>query len=335
MQLMVLGLLFPAVAAASPCEVPLRVRSVTPELNQQSVPRDSRVLVSFIGQGSDAEFAVTLLESETPVETETNSWCYEHEGPYEKHCWFSLKPNELLRSNQRYTIQIRSTESFGGEEPIVFDSSFHTDSDTHPVLSSTAPNVALVELTDFEGAEIGECDYEAPRRILIEPSHSMPDEDRLGVYHIEELNEDGSAFPVHTVFATQPVQEREFVIKQYADLGANPTGCYRLWVEDGSGASSAKTDFCWTEFGEDTGQEDTGQEDTGLNDTQGGDTNATDTASEEPGPGEEGGDSAQSCGCSIAATSSSATWFGFAALLMHGIRRRETQSDPSVRPPGR
>ena len=324
-----LGLLLPTVATASPCEVPLSLRSVTPELNQHNVPRDSRVLVSFIGQGSDTEFEVALLEAENAVEAETQSWCYEHEGPFEKHCWFSLKPTEPLRSNQRYTIQIQSTDSYSGETPFFFDSSFHTASDTHPELDSSAPVVKLVELTDFEESEIGECDYEQPRRILIEPSHPLSDEDRLGVYHIEELREDDSAFPVHTVFVTQPVMERDFVIKQYADLMADPTGCYRLWIEDGSGEVTDKAEFCWAEFFdtglEDTGSPDSDAEDTGLSDTSPLDTAVSeDSGSNDTSPPELEDSQPEACTCSQAPASPTIPLVGFALLIIHGVRRRTT-----------
>ena len=328
-----LGLLLPTVATASPCEEPLSLRSVTPELNQHDVPRDTRVLVSFIGQGSDTEFEVALLEAENAVETVTQSWCYEHEGPFEKHCWFSLKPTALLRSNQRYTIQIQSTDSYRGESPFFFDSSFHTASDAHPALDRSAPVVKLVELTDFEESEIGECDYEQPRRILIEPSHPLSDEDRLGVYHIEELREDDSAFPVHTVFVTQPVMERDFVIKQYADLLANPTGCYRLWIEDGSGEVTNKAEFCWEEFF-DTGLEDTGSPDSNTEDTGSSDTSPSDTAASgdsglnDTSPPETESSQPNACTCSQTPASPALPLVGFVLLILHGLGRRWTNHQP-------
>ena len=316
LSLILTGLFFSHTSSAESCEEPLTLRSVTPAPDQHDVPVDSRILVSFIGQGEAHEFDVSLLEAAQAVETQNHSWCYEHEGPYEKHCWWSLHPMQALSPNQSHTIRIQSTEHHSGEESFEFFSSFQTGSEPHPSLDEAPPSVEILEVIDLDESETDSCDYAEPRRLLLAPTHAMEDAASLGVYQIEELRPDSTAFAVHTVFATQPVQEREFAIKQYADLSADPTGCYRLWVENGAGTPSQKTEFCWESEEPDTG--DTGEaDDTGdtgePNDTGG----LVDTG--EKGPSNPSPDPSSSCGCTSTNPNPS-PWMGLWGLVL--LRRR-------------
>jgi hypothetical protein len=316
-------------ALAQDCEIPLEVRSVTPANEATDVPIDSRVLVSFIGQGSADEFQVDMEANGESISTSKESWCYPHEGPFEVHCWWALLPEDPLPATEQIQIRIQSTSSYQGEEPIDRIELFTTGVGvTEPNLTAE-PSLEVLEVIDIPESELTTCDFAQPRRAIIQVDSDLSDPHGLSVFQIEELTVDGSYFRAHTVFMTlsaPPFPDHHNMIKQYVNLEQSYTGCYRISAEDGAGVATESGKICWPEYG-DTGV-DTSQ-DTGVDTSQ--DT-AVDTSQDTAGEtGQEtGADSAQetgtpgsgavppniSCGCSAGPSGKAAWCWGLVLLAL-------------------
>ena len=311
-----------APALAHDCEQPLELRSVTPANEATGVPIDSRVLVSFIGQGSADEFEVDIEIEAEGISTSKESWCYPHEGPFEVHCWWAIHPEETLPENQEIEVRIQSTSSYQGEDPIDRTERFTTGVGvTEPNLAGE-PTLAMLEVVDIPEAERTVCDFDEPRRAIIQVDSELSDPNGLAVIQIEELAVDGSYFKAHTVFMTlaaPPFPDHHNIIKQYVDLGAPYTGCYRISAEDGAGIATESGEICWPEYGDtgvDTGHDtasETGQE-------TGGET-GVDSGKETGSSGPDPVSPKLSCACSMGGPAGKSLWFlGLVTLVFVRFR---------------
>jgi len=344
-------LLFVAPVMAQDCELPLTLRSVTPSHDATDVVLDARILVSFIGQGTADEFEVDLLDSaEVSVPHARTSWCYDHEGPYEVHCWWSLKPESSLASESMYQVQIDATEAHPEPLPARQISRFETGTS----LASPPPASPTFEVTaawTVDESDREACDYALPRRYFL--AAESPDADPDAVYQIYAVDPEDSASTslVHTVSvwpgsSPSPPPCEPGGIKQYLDGSLPYSDCFTIHVESGAGLASESTLACWES---DTGEPEldtSAPEDTGTPKDTG---TPTDPNEEEPNEGAGGeedtgkGDTAtgnqrvgrtpeksSGCGCGTvgAARPAQRHWIALCLALFWRGRRRQCSTGP-------
>ena len=332
-----LWLLLSPVLAAD-CKDTLSVRSVRPVDRQVDVPLDVRVLVSLIGWGTAEEVTVRLVDdqdSELDVSTET--WCYEHEGPHEVHCWFRLTPVEPLAADTTHDVLINSSEVWAGTGHLSQTTSFTTGS------GAVAPTGAPPTLTldsRSEDLETGPCDYANPRRYMLMLTGAETDATGLGVFHLDQVFPDGAseALRVHTVHVFEDRPDTD--VKQYLDAGEPTNECYQVTYEDGAGRLTPGDVACWeSDTGPpDSGVPDTSAPDSGTLDTSALDSGTLDTSAPDSGPpdsgasdsgtpGAEPGDMGQvsESGCGCAASPGSAPFLPLLGVLLLVQRTRRTR----------
>ncbi len=67
------------------CEQPMVVWQMDPPPEAVDVPVDARILVGLIGSGEADHAEVVLRNEGVVVAGVTETWCYAHEGPSERH----------------------------------------------------------------------------------------------------------------------------------------------------------------------------------------------------------------------------------------------------------
>ncbi len=285
--------LLPRPAAA--CEgVPLEVRTVQPREGATDIPLDVRVAVSFIGLGEADEFEVELLHDDTEVPTVATSWCYEHEGPYEVHCWWSLKPVDPLGAGTTYRVRAISTPSWQGEGSRHHESSFTTGSSSLGALSGTPTLEIRDAWTESTGAEY---DYDKARRYVLDLTavDGTPDPSATSLFHLEELDEAGKSLDlVHSLYVSNPGEETVYPVeyKQFLDGSVERGDCFRVVQENGAGARSDSVVACWEppdSGGSDSGGSDSGGSDSGGPDSGRSDGGSSDGGSSDGGSSDSGG----------------------------------------------
>ena len=328
---------FGASALAEECEKPLEFRSVSPANEAVDVPLDSRVLVSFIGQGRADEFEVDLEVGGEAVSSTDESWCYPHEGPFEVHCWWSLKPDDLLPSTAEIQVRIQSTSSYQGEEAIQRTERFTTGQALTENIIESPPSLAILEVIDIPESELSECDFRQPRRAIFQADSEVPDPYGLSVFHVDELSVEGNYFRAHTVFVTlaaPPMLHGHNTFKQYVNLEEPYTGCYRVWAEDGAGSPTDVSTICWPGYG-DTGYGDTGYGETGIETgvETGQETGGSNGTGLDTGSAQDSSDDSSkavpaklTCGCSSGANHKS-LWFCSLVLVAFLSHRRVPLED--------
>lgn len=288
---MIAALLLPL---AWPCdEGALRVRTVQPRDQAEEVPLDTRVVVSFIGEGQADHYTVALEQGGASVATSAQSWCYDHEGPLEVHCWIALTPAAPLTADTAYTVRIQSTERHTGQRPESLNTRFTTGSaQADPVVG--APGLRILAAWDVAPEERGVCDWERPRRYTLELTPAQPDPSALSLYQVWAIDPQGQRPEalVHTIFvqnpAGEPPQQRgadragdsggdsadpagPTEYKQFLDGDTQPTDCFRVVQENAAGQASASVEACWAEDtdsgGSDSGGSDSGTGDSGADDS--------------------------------------------------------------------
>ena len=254
--------------AGETCQETLEIRSFYPKSGDADVPLDVRILVSFIGWGTDDQYTVDLTrEDGKPVKATTVTWCYDHEGPHEVHCWVSLKPEKPLVPETDYNTSIRTTDTWphddGGRST---RARFTTGTESvSPVTGS--PSLSLTQVWTEKDKS---CGYPVARRYELTPVLLLTEDETGGaVFHLYPLDEDGEPGDnIHTIFSGMsfyPNSDGMLQVKQFLDGSVPQTDCFRIIEEDVAGNLSEPFDTC--EFGKDTGLSDTGLSDTGLSDT--------------------------------------------------------------------
>lgn len=237
-----MGLLLLSLAHADECDrVPLMMRQTVPMTGSAEVPLNARLVFATIGYGTEDEWTLELRVEGAPVETSSRSWCYDHEGPDEVHCWHVLDPVEDLAPTTEYALVAKTTETWSGEDGLEQTSRFTT-------------NEELLE-SPFSGtlsAEIGErwnqyggldCSWPVTRRYWL-TARNHQDESGLGLLHFYRVYDDAEPELVHTLFLT--AEATEGLVKQFLDATTNPSDCFFLVQEDGTGAMSEPSEtFCW------------------------------------------------------------------------------------------
>ncbi len=293
-------LLTPAFAAD--CRDTLSVRSVRPVDRQIDVPLDARVLVSLIGWGTAEEVTVRLVDdSDAELSVSTETWCYEHEGPDEVHCWFRLTPEESLAAETTHEVLINSSEAWAGAGHLSQSSSFTTGTGA-VAAAGGPPTLTLDSRTDEE--EAGVCDYADPRRYLLMLTGAETDTTGLGVFHLDQVfpDDSGEALRVHTVHVFDDRPDTD--VKQYLDGGETTDDCYQVTYEDGAGRRTPGAVACW--------QSDSGTPDSGTPDSGTPDSDTPDSGSERQDTGQVG---ESGCGCGVGP--GPVTWLPlFGALLL-------------------
>ena len=250
------------------CEEPLRIRSLTPNEGTTGVPLNARMLVSFIGWGDDSQYEVTLKQDGVTVETSEERWCYEHEGPYELHCWVRLTPAEPLSAETAYVLTAETDKETDG--PSSTSTRFTTGTET---LSPTegVPSMSIHKVWTEEDKE---CGYDVARRYLIEVGDTI--QDSAAVFHLYSVDEDGGTELIHTIFSALAGEgggeggeggekgeegkdgeggEKEGGgggdgsqdIKQYLDGELPQTDCFQLVEEDAAGSFRDVVEVCYGE----------------------------------------------------------------------------------------
>ena len=268
---------------------PLAIRQVLPPDGTVDVPLDTRLVIPTIGYGTVEDFDVVLSSDSGQVELEQRSWCYEHEGPDELHCWQALKPVGDLAAETSFEIVVTNTESWTGDGVISRRSQFTTGSEHHGALEGR-PSGGVDEAWTQHGLV---CAWPQTRRYWMTFTE-VPDSSGLGLLHFMHLPEGGDPVLVHTLYLDGSTSGAP--VKQYLDARQDPSDCFQLVQEDGSGSWSEPSEtFCWTQ------PEQPG--DTG--DSTGDSTGAID--SEPPAPRDRRQPYTPGCGCVWSAHSSAAS----------------------------
>jgi hypothetical protein len=283
--------LVPLLRPATACEpVPLAVRTVQPAQGATDVPIDVRIAVSFVGYGTAGEFEVGLYRDDVAVAAAASSSCYEHEGPYEVHCWWFLRPAEPLATDTAYTIRATPTAAWSGEGPAGIATQFTTGSAEAPAVEGV-PTLRVTEAWDEVAPDT--CAYPVARRYWLElhPAGGRPDPSALSLFHLDALDADGSVRArVHTAFVTNPGGgEPDPAFKQYLDASTAPSDCFRVVQEGPDGNLTAAVDACYAPPG-DTASPDTATHDTASPDTAPSDTGALDSGPRDTPGGNDTGD---------------------------------------------
>jgi len=292
-------------SADEACQEPLYVRFVMPEAGSTDVPRDVRVAVAMLGWGSAEDFTLRVFADDARLKGTEQSWCYEHEGPHELHCWLAWRPDELLPEDTEILLRVASVSGDSRS-----DHTFHTGTG----LAVDPPPAPLAAVYDVWEEETGEpCDYPLARRYSLEATGGDPTEDGLSLVHIYEQLADGGEALVHTLATSSSPVDTGAVevegVKQFLDGSEDHTDCFRVVAENAAGEAGASAVACAEapDTGPDTGP-DTAS-DSGGSEPQPGDSGQQDTAptdesetgedadSDEAGaaPGSDGG------GCGAAA----------------------------------
>ena len=294
-------LLLSLLSPASGCEDPLEIRSIYPNEGSEDVPLNARMLVSFIGMGAADEYRVLLTQDDVQIDTTQTSWCYEHEGPGEVHCWIRVVVKEELEASTRYRLTVSTTDKWPHSGARSTQSSFTTGTETIAPVEGT-PGLVVLEAWMEKDKE---CGYDIARRYWLAPSLQLADDDTgAAVFHLFALDEDGAPGDIiHTIFSGPPgakkgggeagrkadKQQEPPGLKQYLDGSTLQTDCFRIIEEDGAGNLTPHADAC---FG-DSGGSDSGDSDSGGSDSGGSDSpdSGSDSDGSDSGTGSTGSDS--------------------------------------------
>jgi len=256
-------------SADETCQEPLYVRFVVPEGGSTDVPRDARVAVAMLGWGEAEDFTLRVFAGESRVEGTERSWCYEHEGPHELHCWLSWTPDELLPEDTEILVRVISATGDSRSEH-----RFQT-SDAVAVDPPPAPDAVVNDV--WEEATGDPCDYELARRYTLVAAGGDPAEDGLSLVHIYEQLADGGESLVHTLTTFSGAVDTGEVevegVKQYLDGSVERTDCFRVVAENAAGVEGASTVACVeeddtaTDTSSDSGGSEPEPEDSGPQDT--------------------------------------------------------------------
>jgi MYXO-CTERM domain-containing protein len=261
---------------------------------------------------------VEIRSGEQILSATKESWCYPHEGPFEVHCWWALQPEELLPAAQEIQIRIQSTSSYRGGLAVDRLSRFTTGTELTEASASLAPSLTVLEVIDIPESELTACDFTHPRKALFQVGTEVADPNQTAVFQIDEQAVDGSYFRAHTVFLNHPPpvsQEAFSVIKQYVNRVEPHTGCYRIWVEDGTGAATEAGDICWPGYG------DTGLDTAVDTELDTGSEVGQDSDPEPDNPGSKGVPPTRSCACSTTGPPVKFEW-GWGLVLLALVRTR-------------
>ena len=207
-------------STAAACEpVPLNIRSVQPADGDVDVPIDARIAVSLIGYGTADEYTVELERGAAAIETTQESWCYDHEGPYEVHCWWMLKPTTPLSPLTPYTVRVRSTDTWQGDGSRTQVTQFVTGDAALGDVSGE-PELEVLEVWEAEAET--DCEWDLAFRASLRPTPIDRELDLslLSLYHLREVFEDGTSGEIiHSVYVTNPGQTElsDEVMKQYLE----------------------------------------------------------------------------------------------------------------------
>jgi hypothetical protein len=319
------------------CEAPLELRTVQPRDGATGVPVNARIAVSFVGTGVAEAYEVQLLRGGAPVAAAAEAWCYEHEGPFELHCWWALRPEADLAPGAEHELQIRSTAAWTGEGSRAVTTRFTTGAD-RAAAPAGPPSLRVAEAWDEPAPDA--CAYPLARRFWLEllPAGGITEGQALSLYHIDALGPDGAPVGrVHSVLVTQPDGSApDPLVKQFLDAADEPTDCFRVVQEGPAGDLSPPVEAC---FGDgDGGSPDSGTPDGGSAD--GGPADGRDTAGGAPDAPTDGAPSAEEeparskgSGC---ASSPSAPWAAapalFGAMALLGRRRPRLGYAPRTAP---
>ncbi len=299
--------------SALACEEPLEVRTLYPREGSQDVPLNARLLVSFIGWGTTEEYSVQLTQDGEAVAATQDSWCYDHEGPHEVHCWVSLRPEELLSPESTYALQVKTTDAWPHDGFRQTSGAFTTGTHTLKPLEGT-PGITVIDAwTEKDKA----CGYDIARRYWIDTT-LLQEDDASGaaVFHLYALDEHGDPGEIiHTIFTGTPTKAEEPLgLKQYLDGSLPQTDCFRVIEEDGAGNQTPWAEAC---FEPGSGGSDSGGSDTATPDS--GDTAVSDSGGSDSGGSDSGNAvepaTSEDCGCGGGAP---------AVLLLPLILRRRT-----------
>lgn len=244
--------------AAEDCREPLEIREFFPRSGDVEMPLDVRVLVAFIGWGTLDQYTVSLTGTGgKPIQSTVESWCYEHEGPHEVHCWTSIKPDKPLTPKTDHHISIETSDKWphndGGR-------SIRAVFTTGTAMAEPITGIPSLELVKVWTKKNKECGYPVARRYDLAPTVLQEDDETGGaVFHLYPLNEYGEPGEnIHTVFSGWSPPEgikTTRKTKQYLDGSLSHTDCFRMIEEDMAGNRTEPFDTC--EFATDTGQADT------------------------------------------------------------------------------
>ncbi len=320
---MLLALLAPVLAAD--CRESLSVRSVRPNDGQADVPTDARVLVSLIGWGTTDEVAIRVVDDTgATVEGTTETWCYEHEGPHEVHCWTRLTPNGPLAVDTAHSVRVNSTDAWTGSGSLSYTTTFTTGSSA---ASATAapPSLTLDERTEPSPES---CGYAEPRKYILTLTAAETDAAGLAVFQLDHVFPDGSAETerVHTVHVFH--NQADVDVKQYLEGVDTPSDCFQVTHEDAAGRQTPGPVACW---GQDTGDADSGTQDTSGPDSGTTATVPTDSAGPDSG-GADTGEPGDDAGCGCVTAAPAPAWLGLLTVLVLGRRSRRRPGKPHPGP---
>lgn len=229
-----------AILTAGACEAPLSFRTMVPPSEATAVPVTVQPLLALIGMGDPVAFDLSLTGPEGRVAARRESWCYDHEGPAELHCWVRLVPEAPLAPGTTYRLATRTDDHDGA--PFSVQHSFETGAAAPPA----DPETPLLEVLDAwtpDSSELTECDWDPLLRWELAVTPVEVDASGLSIYQLYH-QVGGEDVLVHTLFQHSA---DTLDVKQYLD-GNEPTDhCFAVVQEDGAGGRSAAQTACWRE----------------------------------------------------------------------------------------
>lgn len=253
MNIVFLALITATHAGTDACRESLQLRFTLPDDGATDVPLDARMVAAFIGWGDAGEWELALEVDGVTVEGSHSSWCYEHEGPHELHCWLTLAPHAPMAPGTEHSLRVSSTGSWSGGTEASFDIRFTTGSASTLTWEETPPLV-VVDAWDEESED--SCAYSLARRATLETTPPPHVRAPLALFNIYEVLSDGSPDAlVHTIRVHNPPPEPDTAVddsgltaermKQYLDGTTPREDCYRLTMVDAAGGETLGSLACW------------------------------------------------------------------------------------------
>ncbi|MBM76247.1 MAG: hypothetical protein CMK59_12660 [Proteobacteria bacterium] len=207
------------------CGEGFSLRYSVPSSGIGNMPTQVQPLLSFLGDGSQADISIALfLEEEgetTQIPIEEDVGCYIHESSTEKHCNWRIIPEQDLEENSSYLMRISPTISHP-EQGWTDEVTFSTGS-SRAQIDVTPPQLELLKYGPRDDFGIDECDW--PDAYSYEFWAYPQTSDSLKSYlNVYEVTQSGEELYQHIIFIEPDMSSTDF--RQVLEPGTEGPRCY-------------------------------------------------------------------------------------------------------------
>ncbi len=240
--------------------MPLGVRKAFPASGATGVPLDVRAIAGLLGLGTAADVALEIQRDGIGVDGNNTSWCYPHEGDFERHCWLAWSPTTSLAPETDYRLVVTSTDSHPGPSLRL----------EQPFRTGTELSAALSGVPTFRITEVGlrtpndDCEWEPNLAYYFQTTPVALEPQGGSVLHVYELDPTGERDHalVHTLYYEAGIND----FRQVYPGEATPRRCFALAQENLAGQLSDRSELCWPEEAGDSGDTGDTNDDTAAKD---------------------------------------------------------------------